>query len=82
MNTFSEEYLETLRFDDKNLIKTSLCILLNYIYNTQKQITSNINVINIYNPSEYMVLDMFTRINLELTQTIRGSKKKGSLLHV
>ena len=29
-----------------------------------------------------MVLDMFTRINLELTQTIRGSKKKGSLLHV
>lgn len=79
---FSEDYLETLRFDDKNLIKTSLCILLNYIYNTQKQITSNINVINIYNPSEYMVLDMFTRINLELTQTIRGSKKKGSLLHV
>ena len=29
-----------------------------------------------------MVLDLFTRINLELTQTIRGSKKKGSLLHV
>ena len=79
---FSEEYLSTLRFDEDNLIKNSLCILLNYIYNTQKQITSNINVINIYNPQEYMVLDMFTRINLELTQTIRGSKKKGSLLHV
>lgn len=79
---FSEDYLRTLRFDNDNLIKTSLCILLNYIYNTQKQITSNINVINIYNPMEYMVLDMFTRINLELTQTIRGSKKKGSLLHV
>ncbi|OJT71771.1 hypothetical protein BM529_20225, partial [Clostridioides difficile] len=29
-----------------------------------------------------MVLDMFTRTNLELTQTIRGNKKKGSLLHV
>jgi DNA mismatch repair protein MutS len=29
-----------------------------------------------------MVLDMFTRVNLELTQTIRGNKKKGSLLHV
>ena len=79
---FSEEYLKTLRFDNEGLIKTSLCILLNYIYNTQKQITSNINAINIYNPNEYMVLDMFTRINLELTQTIRGSKKKGSLLHV
>lgn len=79
---FSEEYLSTLRFDNENLIKTSLCILLNYIYNTQKQITSNINMISIYNPQEYMVLDMFTRINLELTETIRGSKKKGSLLHV
>ena len=31
---------------------------------------------------EYMVLDMFTRVNLELTGTIRGNKKKGSLLHV
>ena len=79
---FSEEYLNSLKFDENNLIKTSLCILLNYIYNTQKQITSNINLVNIYNPMEYMVLDMFTRINLELTQTIRGSKKKGSLLHV
>ena len=79
---FSEEYLSGLRFDNDNLIKNSLCILLNYIYNTQKQITSNINSINIYNPGEYMILDMFTRINLELTQTMRGSKKKGSLLHV
>ena len=79
---FSNEYLGRLRFDENNLIKTSLCILLNYIYNTQKQVTSNINMINIYNSSEYMVLDMFTRSNLELTQTIRGSKKKGSLLHV
>ncbi|MDM8129454.1 DNA mismatch repair protein MutS, partial [Paraclostridium benzoelyticum] len=31
---------------------------------------------------EYMVLDMFTRSNLELTSTIRGNAKKGSLLHV
>ncbi|MGS5516111.1 DNA mismatch repair protein MutS [Clostridioides difficile] len=79
---FPEVYLQKLKFDDKGLIKSSLSILLNYIYNTQKQITSNINNINIYNSSEYMVLDMFTRTNLELTQTIRGNKKKGSLLHV
>ena len=79
---FSNDYLNKLKFDENNLIKLSLSILLNYIFNTQKQITSNINSINIYNSSEYMVLDMFTRNNLELTQTIRGSKKKGSLLHV
>lgn len=79
---FPEAYLQRLNFDDNGLIKSSLSILLNYIYNTQKQVTSNINNINIYNSSEYMVLDMFTRVNLELTQTIRGNKKKGSLLHV
>ncbi|RDY28252.1 DNA mismatch repair protein MutS [Romboutsia weinsteinii] len=79
---FSEEYLQNVKFDNDNLIKNSLSILLNYIYNTQKQVTSNINSINVYNATEYMVLDMFTRVNLELTQTIRGSKKKGSLLHV
>ena len=79
---FSDDYLNKIKFDENNLIKISLSILLNYIFNTQKQITSNINSINIYNSSEYMVLDMFTRNNLELTQTIRGNKKKGSLLHV
>ena len=78
---FSDEYLSNIKFDDKDLIKYSLSILLNYIFNTQKQVTSNINNINIYNSSEYMVLDMFTRVNLELTGTIRGNKKKGSLLH-
>lgn len=79
---FSKEYLSSLNLDNSGAIKLSLSILLNYIYNTQKQITSNINNINIYNSSEFMVLDMFTRVNLELTQTIRGNKKKGSLLHV
>ena len=79
---FSDDYLNKIKFDENNLIKISLSILLNYIFNTQKQITSNINSINIYNSSEYMVLDMFTRNNLELTETIRGNKKKGSLLHV
>lgn len=79
---FSDEYLSKVKFDSKGLINRSLCVLLNYIYNTQKQITSNINSINIYNSSNYMVLDMFTRSNLELTETIRTKKKKGSLLHV
>ncbi|GAA0714076.1 DNA mismatch repair protein MutS [Paraclostridium ghonii] len=79
---FSKDYLNNLKLDEFGLISSSLCIILNYIYNTQKQITSNINNINIYNSQEYMVLDMFTRSNLELTSTIRGNAKKGSLLHV
>lgn len=79
---FSKDYINTLDFDNDGLIKKSIAIILNYIFSTQKQVTSNMNSINIYNSSEYMVLDMFTRTNLELTQTIRGGKKKGSLLNV
>lgn len=79
---FNEDYIKELKLDKEGYIINSLSVILNYIYNTQKQITSNINKINIYNSQEYMVLDVFTRTNLELTQTIRGNKKKGSLLHV
>ena len=79
---FSEEYMESLDLDCEGLLESSIAVLLNYVFSTQKQTSSNINSINIYNSSEYMVLDMFTRTNLELTQTIRGGKKKGSLLNV
>lgn len=79
---FSESYLEDIGINKNFLIKSSLVLLMNYIFDTQKQITSNICSINIYKSEEYMVLDMFTRTNLELTQTIRGGKKKGSLLDV
>ncbi len=79
---FSKEYIDTLDLDNDGLIKKSIAIILNYIFSTQKQITSNMSSVNVYNSAEYMVLDMFTRTNLELTQTIRGGKKKGSLLHV
>lgn len=79
---FEEEYLYNLDLNNNGEIGNSLSILLNYIYNTQKVISSNISRVNIYTSSDFMVLDMFTRNNLELTETIRGSKKKGSLLYV
>ncbi|MCQ4699196.1 DNA mismatch repair protein MutS, partial [Paeniclostridium sordellii] len=72
---FEKDYLSSLKLDDSELISSSLCIILNYIYNTQKQVTSNINSINIYNSQEYMVLDMFTRNNLELPLIVAVNSK-------
>lgn len=77
---FTKDYIDSIKSYQN--IKNSLSILLNYIYSTQKQITNNINSINLYNTNEYMVLDMATRINLELTSTIRGNNKKGSLINI
>ncbi len=80
--TFDQAYLDKLGLGKDNLIIYSLAIVLNYITRTQMMKDSNINTINIYQSGDYMVLDLFTRINLELTKTIRSNKKKGSLLQV
>ena len=43
---------------------------------------SNITGINVYTVGKYMLLDSSTRRNLELTETMREKKKRGSLLWV
>lgn len=54
--------------------------LLEYLSETQKNALQHINRIKAYLPQSFMVLDASTRRNLELTETIRGKGKKGSLL--
>ncbi|WP_099192062.1 DNA mismatch repair protein MutS [Tepidibacter mesophilus] len=79
---FSRDYINELNLNEDIHMKFSLIGLLNYIFSTQKQISSNISTISIYNSNDFMSIDMFTRLNLELTRTIRSKQKKGSLLHV
>lgn len=56
--------------------------LLHYIGDTQKGNISQISHIEVYQPSQYMLLDPATRRNLELTETMRDKEKRGSLLWV
>ncbi len=56
--------------------------LIEYLYETQKTQLENIRKLNIYSVEDYMILDINTRRNLELLETIRGNRKKGSLLSV
>lgn len=60
----------------------SLVLLLNYINNTQKEIASQINKIQVYKLEKYMRLDNSTRRNLEILESNRERIKKGSLLWV
>jgi DNA mismatch repair protein MutS len=57
-------------------------MLLRYLTDTQKNDLQNLDRAEYYNIDEYMILDSTTRRNLELTETIRERKKKGSLLSV
>ena len=56
--------------------------LLNYLYETQKTDLSHINDLDYYEQGRFMELDLTARRNLELTETLRGKEKKGSLLWV
>ncbi len=56
--------------------------LLDYLYETQKTDLSHINDLDVYAQGRFMELDLAARRNLELTETLRGKEKKGSLLWV
>jgi len=56
--------------------------LLEYLSQTQKNSLSHILEINNYITDEFMFLDVSSRRNLELTETLRDKKRKGSLLWV
>ncbi|HEY8500875.1 MAG TPA: DNA mismatch repair protein MutS [Clostridia bacterium] len=56
--------------------------LLYYLNSTQKAVLSHIREIKLYSIEKYMMIDSSSRRNLELTETIRDRKKRGSLLWV
>lgn len=68
------------RFND--LIVASANGLLRYLMDTQKVSLAHIDNINYYNVVDYMSIDVNSRRNLELTETLREKSKKGSLLWV
>ena len=56
--------------------------LLNYITETQKMVLIHIDNIEYYNVIDYLSIDINTRRNLEISETLRDKSKKGSLLGV
>ncbi len=54
--------------------------LLAYLYETQRTDLSHIARLEFYTDGQYMELDLNARRNLELTETLRGGERKGSLL--
>ena len=53
-----------------------------YLKETQKTDLSHLSVVSYYTTGEFMELDLTARRNLELTATLRGGDKRGSLLWV
>lgn len=74
--------IQGLGLSDRPEARAAASAALYYIYETQKGSVDHISNIRFYSSSQYMVLDTATKRNLELTETMREKKKRGSLLWV
>ena len=70
---------ETL--EDRPLV-CAVGALLSYVAEMQRSDISYINELEIYTGGQYLEMDINTRRNLELTETLRNKDRKGSLLWV
>ncbi len=68
--------------DEENIAQKALGALLSYVEETQKNDLRNISALNYYQNGQYLEIDVNSRRNLELTETMRRAEKKGTLLWV
>ena len=78
------QFGESLRADqleDRAMIR-AVGALLSYLIDTEKSDISYIKELNVYSDGQFLEMDINTRRNLELTESMRTKEKKGSLLWV
>ncbi len=71
-----------IRQTKRTSINRAVSTLLNYVVETYRGIPSHVSDISYYDSDAFLVIDDATKANLELTETLMGARKSGSLLHV
>ena len=79
---FGPDWQKTCGFQENGMVPYAVGMLLGYLKETQKHGIERIRTIQNYADAQYMRLSPVTRANLELTETMRGREKKGTLLWV
>ncbi len=84
LETVKTQFTDTLRDEDTSdrAVVCAVGAMLDYIKDTQKKDISYINKLSLYSNGQYLELDVNTRRNLELTESLRTKEKKGTLLWV
>ena len=72
--------LTTLGLEDKKNAVCAAGALIRYLHETQKNNLDHIRTLRFAENGKSMLLDQHTRRNLELTESLRGEKRKGTLL--
>lgn len=79
---FSAATLDGFGLRDMTLCISAAGAILQYLGETQPAALSLLTRLSVYHLSDFMILDAATRRNLELTETLRGTSTRGSLLGV
>lgn len=82
LSQFNKKSIQELRLEDKEDIVYSLGALFDFLYKTQKTKLKQISLLEFYSEDQFMSIDLNTRRNLEIVETMRNKEKKGSLLWV
>lgn len=73
---------ERISWENKKSVICAIGGLLNYISEMQKTDSTNIKDLKVYTTGQFMEIDVNSRRNLELCETMRTKEKRGSLLWV
>ncbi|KAA0547858.1 DNA mismatch repair protein MutS [Bacillus sp. BGMRC 2118] len=71
---------EVLASIEQDKLKQTVSRLLHYLKRTQKRSLDHLQKAEFYQVHQFMKIDVYSKRNLELTETIRSNGKKGSLL--
>ena len=71
-----------LGVSDMPLVRKALCAMFRYFGETQKTTVKRFVSLTVHSAGEFMGLNLTTRRNLELTETMRTKEKRGSLMWV
>lgn len=81
-NQFKTKSLDDLGLPSDGAQTAAVYAMVCYLEETQKGNVVYMDTLQIYGVEEYMDIDVSTRRNLEITETMREKQKKGSLLWV
>lgn len=82
LSQFSKKSLEEIGIEEKSETVMAINAMLTYLKETQISGTQRLDTVYYYSSEQYMSIDLSTRRNLELTETMRDREKKGTLLWV
>lgn len=82
LEQFRAESVTSLGIEENTPQECCVCGMFDYVMDTQRTSVQRFTEIIVHADAKYMGLDLTARTNLEITETLRGKERKGSLLWV